>query len=59
MSYTIDLTEKDGTWTWRLYERGGSVFIFTDHADTIEGALADAGRALLVQHRATLRAEGQ
>lgn len=50
-SYTIDLTEMDGTWMWKLYVRGGSERIGDGEADNLEQASSDARTAMLVEER--------
>ena len=53
MTYTLDYARTDSGWTWRMYERGGSVLVTSGNAASIESALDDAKRALLVHHRDT------
>ena len=52
MSYTIDLTEQDDGWHWRLYVRGGTEFLTDGTADSLEQASSDARMAMIVAHRA-------
>ena len=54
MSYTIDLTlSDDGTCTWRLYTRGGTVHVDDGTANNLEQASAEARTRMLVEHRST------
>jgi hypothetical protein len=52
--YTVDLWElpEAEAWEWKLYRGGGQTKLAQGVAHDIEGALAEAGTQLLVEHRA-------